>query len=135
MKNIKEFLLYISLRFLSIILLVLSLFYLFFQENTHIILVTVLLICGIVLFAIMDKQTKPKWATCLDKSNLILSFVIRLALYISCALIVLAFSFGLEELIVSKEEFFITMIVLTVFSILGYVWCCKRNKNLDELGE
>jgi len=131
MKNIKEFLLYITFRFLSIVLLVLSLFYLFFQENTNIALGVALLVGGIVLLIIMNEQTKPKWATCLEQSNIAVSFVIRTALHVICALIVLAFSFGLDELVVSKEIFFTTMIGLVVFSLLGYVWCCKRNKILD----
>jgi len=128
----KEFFVYIILKLISILLMSISLFYLFFSNKKDVFLGILLFIIGLIFLLLVSLKDKPKLVTCLNKSNFFVSFFVNTSLYLCIVMIGLFFTFDFKETLFDEKIFFIVLIVIFVTSVFAYMYCCKKNKILNQ---
>lgn len=127
----KDFFVYISFKLISILLISISMFYLFFSNKIDVFLGMVLFIIGLIFLLLVSFKEKPKLPTCLNKSNFFVSFFVNTSLYISVVMIGLFYTFYFKEILLDEKIFFIILIIVFLIGILTCMYCCKRNKILN----
>lgn len=127
----KEFFVYISFRLISILLISIAMFCLFFSNKIDVFLGIVLFIIGLIFLLLVSLREKPKLATCLNKSNFFVSFLVNTSLYISVVMMGLFYTFYFKEISSDERIFFIILVIVFLIGISLYLYCCRRNKILN----
>ncbi len=123
----KDFLIYIVLKTIGTVLMLLAIYYSIFSKEPKYILAIGLFIISFLFTVRYAKIDKPLLATCLDKSNFVVSFTLGLFMNIGLGLLILGYIEGVETVNLNKNSFISVFLGIFIVGVGGYLFCCKRN--------
>ncbi|WP_418186831.1 hypothetical protein [Aliarcobacter lanthieri] len=124
----KEYFIYIIFRFLSIVTMVLAVFFILnleFMGNIY--FVISLFVLSFFFIVVTNRLKTPKLAKCLDKTPINISFFVGLFIYLGLGLLVISVVTGFKDMNIVYFN-----IALFIFGTILYFYNCKKNKIFEK---